>query len=888
MAQPPSGQPPMQAPPGAKPPMFFQVPANMRPPTVQPPAGMQGPPSGPPGMMRPPPTGPPTSMPPSGGPPGYPPAATTIRPPIPTGPPVSAMTSAPPPAFQPPPSGGYTTAPIMNVAPPPSVPPPPTTAIPDTGFSSGLLVSVDKADGRRTAGRRVYPPGSIPATSPGTAMPPTAGGQPQPQAGQPGHTGAITQPSAPKRDGSVPQAAPSSEEAEEAPLKVFVTRSRLMPPPPSSNYIAQDDGNCTPRFMRLTVNNVAVTGDMVANAGIPIAAIIQPLADTAPGEAPVPVVDFGAAGPIRCARCGGYVNPLVKWLDGQRRWVCNICDSPNEVSGDFANPVDSYGRRREIGDRHELSRGSVEFAAPKEFWTHGEPQPLATLFVIDVSAQAIQSGLIHVVTHSLLNLLDNLPGGPKARLGVITFDSTVQFWNIKPNASQPAMLVVPDVDDVFVPLPGASLVSVAECKESIQKLLQQLPTIVSAARSTEAALGAALKAAWLVCEKRGGHVIAFQSTLPTVGQGKLERREDPKFYGTDKESQLLQPANNEFWSELSKKCQESQVCVDLFACPTGYVDCATMGQVCRMTGGQLYYFGDFHATKEAERFQRAIEYTTTRNMGYDCILRVRCSRGLTVSGQLGDFKPVGPNENIELAGCTSDTTFAVQFKHEDKLDETREAVFQCAMLYTTASGERRIRVHTMGVPVTAMMGNLFRLADSDALLAFFVRNGIDKSRQHSLGAIRESIYQHCVSILYAYRKFCATSTQPGQLILPESLKLLPQYTLGVTKSNAFRQCTPGEIRADERVAQLSLLFKLPLAQAATYAYPRMFAAHKLSGKSGAISPHGEVILPPQVPLSAEKMEPSGIFLLVCCFSFALFSVLELTHFLCSYRMKDSS
>ena len=60
------------------------------------------------------------------------------------------------------------------------------------------------------------------------------------------------------------------------------------------------------------------------------------------------------------------------------------------------------------------------------------------------------------------------------------------------------MLVVPDVDDVFVPLPDAALVNAAECKESIIKLLQSLPNLFSAARSTEAALGAALKAAYLV------------------------------------------------------------------------------------------------------------------------------------------------------------------------------------------------------------------------------------------------------------------------------------------------------------------------------------------------------------------------------------------------------
>jgi protein transport protein SEC24 len=37
----------------------------------------------------------------------------------------------------------------------------------------------------------------------------------------------------------------------------------------------------------------------------------------------------------------------------------------------------------------------------------------------------------------------------------------------------------------------------------------------------------------------------------------------------------------------------------------------------------------------------------------------------------------------------------------------------------------------------------------------------------------------CVTILYTYRKYCATASSSGQLILPEALKLLPLYTMGM-------------------------------------------------------------------------------------------------------------
>lgn len=47
-----------------------------------------------------------------------------------------------------------------------------------------------------------------------------------------------------------------------------------------------------------------------------------------------------------------------------------------------------------------------------------------------------------------------------------------------------------------------------------------------------------------------------------------------------------------------------------------------------------------------------------------------------------------------------------------------------------------------------------------------------------LANVREQMMNLCVNALVSYRKFCATVSSSGQLILPEALKLLPLYTLG--------------------------------------------------------------------------------------------------------------
>ena len=61
--------------------------------------------------------------------------------------------------------------------------------------------------------------------------------------------------------------------------------------------------------------------------------------------------------------------------------------------------------------------------------------------------------------------------------------------------------------------------------------------------------------------------------------------------------------------------------------------------------------------------------------------------------------------------------------------------------------------------------------------------------------MREAVVSATVSILHTYRKMCASKTAAGQLILPETLKLLPLYALSLTKHALLRAGT--DVRADE-------------------------------------------------------------------------------------------
>lgn len=56
----------------------------------------------------------------------------------------------------------------------------------------------------------------------------------------------------------------------------------------------------------------------------------------------------------------------------------------------------------------------------------------------------------------------------------------------------------------------------------------------------------------------------------------------------------------------------------------------------------------------------------------------------------------------------------------------------------------------------------------------------------TLSAAKESAAKTMVDVLHSYRKNCSTQSSPGQLVLPEALKLAPLYHLSLSKCPAFR------------------------------------------------------------------------------------------------------
>lgn len=108
-------------------------------------------------------------------------------------------------------------------------------------------------------------------------------------------------------------------------------------------------------------------------------------------------------------------------------------------------------------------------------------------------------------------------------------------------------------------------------------------------------------------------------------------------------------------------------------------------------------------------------------------------------------------------------------------------------------------------------------------------------------SIRESFTHQCAVILSCYRKHCSNQSPAGQLILPESLKLLPMYANCLLKSDCLLSrellpavfvnskytcvcvCTAPLVSLDLKCWYMHLVLSLPTALVGPFLYPRVYA-----------------------------------------------------------------
>ncbi|XP_044715495.1 sec23/Sec24 trunk domain-containing protein [Hirsutella rhossiliensis] len=643
-----------------------------------------------------------------------------------------------------------------------------------------------------------------------------------------------------------------------------VSELDLPPPPivlpPNTSVTPSPSANCPSRYIRSTINAVPTTNSLLKKSKLPFALVIQPYGALHDDEDQIPVVQDQVIS--RCRRCRTYINPFVTFLDHGHRWRCNMCNLSNDVPQSFDWDAAAQ-QAAERWQRHELNQAVVEFVAPQEYMVR-PPQPLVYLILFDVSYAAVSTGLLATSARTILDSLNRIPNADRrTRLGFLAVDASLHFFSIpkdEDESAETSMLVVSDLDEPFLPVPHDLLVPLTESRQSIEKFLQRLPDMFQNNQNNGSCMGSALRAGHKLISALGGKIVVLTASLPNIGAGKLDMREDKKLLGTSKEGSLLQTGNS-FYKSFAVECSKNQVSIDMFLFSSQYQDVASLSNLPRYTGGQTWFYPGWHASRpeDALKFASELSDYLSSEIGLEAVLRVRATTGLRMNTFYGNFF----NRSSDLCAFPAfprDQCYVVEVAIDENINKNFVCL-QAAVLHTTCNGERRIRVLTLALPTTTNLSDVYASADQCAITAYFSHKAVERTLSSGLEAARDALQAKLTELLQTFKKELAGGSMGGGgLQFPANLRGLPVLFLGLIKNVGLRKST--QIPSDIRSAALCLLSTLPVPLLMRYIYPRLYSLHDMPDNVGMPDGEtGQIILPPAVNLTSERLVPYGLYLI---------------------------
>ncbi|GET90278.1 protein transport protein sec24A, putative [Leishmania tarentolae] len=565
--------------------------------------------------------------------------------------------------------------------------------------------------------------------------------------------------------------------------------------------------------IRPTMSTFPQTQQLADSLSLPIGINFRPFAEPRLNE--VDLSDKGNA-MIRCKVCGAYINPFTTFteVNDSSKWQCILCKNINATPRAYYSRIDPQtGQLEDIMNRPELLHCSVDFYATPEFLKRPPRRPVF-LLMLDCSFSAVASGLLDAMCRGALTALDSMKDDDALYMGIMGYDSTVYFFNLRSSLRAPRMMASPDtvrdianvnddfkLDKVELPCPTSDLVvSVKESYHLLRKALESIPIVFASTKEVGCAFGPSLAAAVTMLDANGGKILASITSIPSEGDGKLKHRFDPAKLSNQPKEYTMCVAANDWYKQRALVCSNSAISVDLFVGSNKDVDLTTIAPLARFTSGSIHRATSVTMSGMAYQVQRSL----LRFTAFDCTLRVRTSKGLIVPNFYGHCHVRVP-DLLVLPIADEDSSYSIEFKMGPNY-AAKFAYVQFAVVYTTRSRERRIRVHTIQLPVSSIIGPVINSISSLGMSCFLSKMCVDMALNGPFQQAQEKITEKLTTAWRtALKQIEAQGVRPstGELLIPESMRFIPQLLCGFFRCAATGLATVRPLPPDERVASMS-------------------------------------------------------------------------------------
>ena len=619
--------------------------------------------------------------------------------------------------------------------------------------------------------------------------------------------------------------------------------------------------------------------------GIPISLSLTPITNPdIQDNISIPLINYGSNNIPRCKNqnCEAFINPFVKIIENEEKWICNFCDEENEIEDYFFYDLNNKNEKLGLENKPELCYGSYEFEANKSYYKKNKsPTRAFFMFLFETSVSSINSGFLDASIEGVKDAVNNkiFYNGNDVNISIITYDTYVNFYAYGEKYTQPQMLTVTD-EPTFLPTSKINLILNVE--ENKNKILQILDLIQSTFNKNNINLNhikdsekifSALNGAYLLGKNLGGKILIFSASNAI---GKLPQMNG----GLDKNATREQIAyschDNKEIGVMGINLTNDNISVDLFISAEIEIKLLTLNQLCDFTNGNLYFYKKFDFNLHYKNIFNQIRRVLSRPIIWEGVNKIKFSNNCKIIGFITPIL-ILRNELFVFPTADADQNYIFNIgynmqdgnennlknhKNENNLNiiETKKnfIYIQSSLLYSVGDGKRRIRIHNLCLPLSNNPKIIYESMNAEIISNYYIRMTIDKI--YKTKAISNSI-----SYTEAQFRSFIDKVMLNLKRFPENLEYLPYYMMGFFKNRLFfKNEIDNKYDIDLSNYLRTKFQKMYLKELLSYIIPSIYYLNDISkgNNIGVFDKEPERLnLPKNISCSQKEMEEKGLYLI---------------------------
>jgi len=401
--------------------------------------------------------------------------------------------------------------------------------------------------------------------------------------------------------------------------------------------------------------------------------------------------------PVVCNACGAAVLKAETIKDEKPlglHFVCSFCDTLNKID------------EREFNLLKDMRKKVVEYLEE----LIGRKFDERIVACIDISGSMKGKPLQGVKQSIVETLRDLATNSPETGFALITFTDTVTLYNSKEEAI--INLVEKELYQenlIRTTFDGSGFVfeKIGDSHEKWIKIISSIQGI------SQTALGPAVLGAFSLL-KENGRIILLTDGLANYGVGSLQS------YGTGRKG--------EFYTELGKECRDAGVIVEIVGVvtsPSSSMDLETIGEMARLTGGDVYLV-DLSEIKDTFR-----SLSRSDTLGRNVKVKMFLPKSVKLKDVAGDimFRREQKFFEAKMGSVNPDRKISLSLEPSENLTPEEKIPVQVQIDYTGPDGIKRKRVYQEEISVTDNEKDIIENFKSEVSDIFYKQKSAELGRR---------------------------------------------------------------------------------------------------------------------------------------------------------------